>query len=434
MTNLKVENIAIGHIRPYAKNAKEHPEKQIQQIAASIEEYGFTNPIIIDETREIIAGHGRYLAAQLLKLSEVPTIMLSHLSDMQKRGYRLADNKIAENGGWSTEILKLELEEIQIMADFDIQNTGFSTLEVDILLNEKPTKAVNEKENAVPFVPDDEIVSKLGDLWLLGKHRLLCGSSLEEAHFERLMDGKLADLISTDSPYNLSSKTIGNSGKTKHADFAMAAGELSREGFTKFLTDNFKLCSKFAKPTALAYEFMDFRHIREIMDAGESAFGPLINLCIWSKPQGGMGSFYRSQYEMCFVFANNPDRKYLNNIELGKHGRYRTNIWQYGSVGGFGHHKDDLKFHSTVKPYEMIKDILLDASPRGGIVLDPFMGSGTSIIAAEKAKRVCYGIELDPRYIDTAIRRFKDLFGIDAIHEQSGKTYSELLAQKQEVA
>jgi hypothetical protein len=180
------------------------------------------------------------------------------------------------------------------------------------------------------------------------------------------------------------------------------------------------------KPTVLSFQWMDWRHVREIMDAGESVFDRLINLCVWSKPSGGMGSLYRSRHELCFVFGG---KQYINNVELGKHGRYRTNVWEYGSVGGFGKHKDDLKFHSTVKPYEMIADILLDASPRGGIVLDSFIGSGTSLIAAQKTKRRCFGIELEPKYVDTAIRRMQTMFEIQAIHAESGRTYDELLAE-----
>jgi len=430
MGNLYIEHIAIGEIMSYAKNAKNHPEHQVQQIARSIKEFGFNNPILVDDKNEIVAGHGRLMAAQIVGLDTVPVIRLAHLSETQKRAYRLADNKIAENGGWNEDILKLELSELEAICDFDIQLSGFSTLEIDVKLDEKSDKnKVDEKGNAVPFIPDNEIVSQPGDLWLIGNHRLLCGSSLEESNFEKLMDGKLADIVSDDPPYNLSANTIGSSGKIKHKDFKMGGGEMSQEEFTKFLTTNFALCSKYAKPTALAYKWMDFRHIREIMDAGESSFGRLLNLCVWSKPIGGMGSFYRSRHELCFIFSNG-DKSYTNNIELGKHGRYRTNIWECGSVNCFGHHKDDLKFHSTVKPYEMIADIFLDASPRGGIVLDTFMGSGTSLIAAEKVKRICYGIEIEPLYVDTAIRRFHDLFGIDAIHEQSGRIYSELLAQK----
>lgn len=430
MSNLKITNVPLSRIHSYAQNAKKHSDAQIQKIANSIKEFGFNNPILIDESGEIIAGHGRFSAATLMGLETVPVIVLSHLTDAQKKAYRIADNKISETGGgWNEELLIQELKDLELDDNLDIQMTGFTTIEVDTMLNGKTGKGVTEKENIAPFVPDDEIVSKVGDLWQIGKHRLLCGSSLEESNFYRLMDGKLADIISQDPPFNIPAKTIGSSGKTKHNDFQMAAGEMTPAEFTQFLKDNFSLCSKYAKKTALSYQWMDYRHCREMLDAGETSFGRLVNICVWIKPTGGMGKLYRSQHEFCFVFSNG-DNHYIDNVELGKHGRYRTNCWHYGSVGGFGVHKSDLVLHPTVKPYEAIKDLLLDASPRNGIVLDSFIGSGTSFVAAEKAKRICYGIELEPKYCDTAIRRMQNLFGIDAIHVDSGRTYSELLAEK----
>jgi DNA modification methylase len=425
---LNIEEIRIDDLKNYTLNAKEHSEKQIQQIAQSIKAFGFNNPILIDEDNTIIAGHGRLAAAQTMNLAKVPCIRLTHLTPSQQRAYRIADNKIAMNGGWNEELLKLELSELEIVCEeFDITDTGFETLEIDSLFSEKPTKKLDEKANHVPFIPEDEIVTKKGDVWLLGKHRLICGSSLEDEVFIKLMDGKLADIVLADPPYNVSARSIGSTGKTKHKDFAMAAGEMSKEEFTKFLAINMSLCSKYSAPNALGYFWMDWRHMEEMMEAGHQAYPELINLCVWVKRTGGMGKLYRSRHELCFVFGKN--RQYLDNVELGKHGRYRTNCWEYDGVNSFGAHKEDLKFHSTVKPYEMFKDIILDASPRGGIVLDGFMGSGTTIIAAEKAKRICYGIEYEPVFVDTALRRFQELFKIDAIHAESGKTYNELLAE-----
>lgn len=428
MDTLCIKSIPVTDIIVYNKNVKEHGDEQVRQIANSIKEFGFTNPILIDEKNEIVAGHGRYAAAKLLGLETVPVIQISHLSDKQKRAYRIADNKIAEKSGWNTDLLKMELSELETICDFDIQLTGFDTIEVDTLLTNTKTKKISEKENSVQFITDEEIITKPGDLWLIGNHKLLCGSSLEEGSFIRLIDGKTADLVVQDPPYNLSAKSIGSSGNTKHTDFQMASGEMTSAEFTKFLSNNFALCSKYSNKNALIYNFMDWRHCREILDAGEANFGSLINLCVWKKPTGGMGKLYRSQHELCFVF-NNGDKHYIDNVELGKHGRYRTNCWEYGAVGSFGVHKSDIVMHPTVKPYEMIKDIILDASPRNGIVLDSFIGSGTCFIAAEKAKRRCYGIELEPKYCDTAIRRMHDLFGIDAVNAESGKTYTQILSE-----
>lgn len=434
MQNLKIENIAIGEIHAYAKNAKNHPETQVAQIAASIREFGFNNPILIDGVGEIIAGHGRLAAARVLNLDTVPVIRLSHLTAAQKRAYRLADNKIAENGGWNTDVLKLELSELEsICGDFDISITGFDSIEIDVLTEDDP-KTADPKANTVPFIAENEVVTCLGDIWQIGKHRIICGSSLEIDTFEKLMEDARADMVLQDPPFNV--KIFGHvcgAGSVKHKEFAMASGEMTGPEFVDFLHTNFALCAKFSRPGSLQYNFMDWRHMAEIWIAGKTAFTDFINMCVWVKSSGGMGSLYRSQHELCFIFRDGKEQ-HINNVELGKHGRYRTNVWNYAGVNSFGKHKNDIKMHPTVKPVEMLCDAILDVTKRGDLVLDSFLGSGSTLIAAAQSKRICYGIELEPLYVDTAIRRFRDMFGIDAVHEQSGKTYSELLATKQEVA
>lgn len=427
---IKIEHIPLSSLRPYANNAKMHPEKQVQQIAASIKEFGFNNPVLVDEAGEIIAGHGRLEAAKVMGLTEVPVIRLSHLSDTQKRAYRLADNKIGENGGWNEDLLRLEISELEaICNDFDISITGFDDIEIDVLLDGEE-KSADPKVNAIPFIPEKEIVSKLGDVWLLGDHRIICGNSLESETFENLFRGKMAQMALSDPPYNVKIQGhVGGSGSVKHKEFAFASGEMKTDEFTNFLKTNFNLCAKYSAPGSLHYNFMDWRHMTEILAAGGAAFTDMLNMCVWAKSSGGMGSLYRSQHELCFIFKNGKS-PHTNNVELGKNGRYRTNVWQYAGVNAFGKHKKDLKLHPTVKPVEMLKDAILDVSIRGDIVLDSFLGSGSTLIAAHQAGRVCYGIEYEPLYVDTAIRRFQDLFSIDAIHEASGRTYNDLLAEK----
>jgi DNA modification methylase len=434
MNDLKITHIKINALRPYAQNAKNHPEKQIQQIAKSIREFGFNNPILIDESGEIIAGHGRYAAAQVLELETVPAIRLLHLNDAQKRAYRLADNKIAENGGWNEDLLRLELGELEtICDDFDINITGFEDVEIDVLMD-GAEKSADPKTNTVPYVPENEIVTRPGDIWIIGLHRIICGNSLEPETFERLLGDTRADMILQDPPYNVKiDGHVCGAGNIKHKEFAMASGEMKSDEFTEFLRTNFDLCAKYSRPGALHYNFMDWRHMAEILAASNTAFSNFINMCVWCKSSGGMGSLYRSQHELCFIFRNGTE-SHINNVELGRHGRYRTNIWQYAGVNSFGKHRRDIKLHPTVKPVEMLRDAILDVTKRGAIVLDCFLGSGSTLIAAEQSKRICYGIELEPLYVDTAIRRIRDLFGIDAIHEQSGKTYSEMLTTKKEVA
>lgn len=432
MNELKIENVPLGDIRGYVNNAKNHPEKQIAQIAESIRQFGFNNPILIDEAGEIIAGHGRLAAAQIMGLDKVPTIRLSHLSDAQKRAYRIADNKIAENGGWNEDLLRLEISQLEIICnDFDISIIGFDSVEIDVLMDGDKPKSADQKSNAIPYIDESEIVTRVGDIWQIGPHRIVCGNSLESETFEKLMGDTRADMILQDPPYNVKiSGHVCGAGTVRHKEFAMASGEMKSDEFTEFLGSNFVLYARFSKPGSIHANFMDWRHIREITAAGAATYSDLINMCVWVKTSGGMGSLYRSQHELCFIFKNGT-APHTNNVELGKHGRYRTNVWNYAGVNAFGKHKNDIKLHPTVKPVEMLRDAILDVTNRGDIVLDSFLGSGSTLIAAEQSKRICYGIELEPLYVDTAIRRFRDLFGVDAIHIESRKTYSELLTAKQ---
>ena len=394
-------------------------------------EFGFVSPILIDEKNEIIAGHGRLLAAKELGLESVPVIRLFHLNEAQKRVYRIADNKLTENGQWSLDLLKLEITELEkLELDFTLDITGFDMADIDIILDESLTDKehkTDEKVNAVPFIYENEIVSVLGDVWQLDKHRIICGNSLEKETYSRLFEDKKADMIFEDAPYNV--KVDGHVcglGKIKHKEFKMASGEMSSEEFQIFLTKNFNLIKEFSQNGSLHYICMDWRHIKEIISAGSEVYDDFKNLCVWNKDNGGMGSLYRSKYELVFIFKNGKGA-HINNIELGSHGRYRTNVWDYPGVNSFGGDKDKLKFHPTVKPVEMVKDAILDVTNRGAIVLDAFLGSGSTLIAAEQAGRVCYGIELEPLYIDTTIRRWQELTGKSAIHSKTGKTYSELL-------
>ena len=247
MNALTLENLKIGDIHVYEKNAKTHSERQVQQIIASINQFGFNNPILIDENNEIIAGHGRFMAAQAMQLETVPTIKLSHLNDTQKRAYRLADNKIAENGGWNMELLSLEIKDIEKICgdDLDIHIIGFNDAELDSIINITDVKPLNQKANAIPFVPENEIVSKTGDMWQLGSHRIICGDSLKPETFAQLFGDKKADMVLQDPPYNVKiDGHVCGSGTVKHKEFAMASGEMTTNEFTKFLETNFNLCKQ----------------------------------------------------------------------------------------------------------------------------------------------------------------------------------------------
>ncbi|WP_428062439.1 site-specific DNA-methyltransferase [Candidatus Avelusimicrobium fimicolum] len=424
---LTVRYISPKEVKPYRNNPKSHSDKQVYQIVQSIKEFRFTNPLLIDENNELIAGHGRLLAANQLQLEKVPVIVLSHLSDAQKRAYRIADNKLTENGKWDVDLLTIELKELDNLdLSFDLDITGFDNQEIDLLFNPPPEP--DNRLNNIPFIEESEIVSKQGDIWQLGNHRIICGDSLKKDTFEQLLGSKRADMIFTDPPYNVKIEGhVCGAGQTHHKEFGMASGEMSQGEFTSFLRQNFTLLKEYSRAGSLHYICMDWRHLEEISQAGH-IYDELKNVCIWNKSNAGMGSLYRSKHELVFVFKNGTV-PHINNVELGSNGRYRTNVWDYAGINSFKNRKL-LKLHPTVKPVELIWDAILDASHRGDIILDSFLGSGSTLLACEKAKRVCYGVELEPLYIDTAIRRWEELTKKEAILLSSGKSYQELLEEK----
>lgn len=426
---LAVSYISPEEVKPYQNNPKKHSEKQITQIINSIKEFKFNNPILIDENNVLIAGHGRLLASKHLQIKEIPAIRLTHLTESQKKAYRIADNKLTENGAWDTDLLKIEFEEIQkLNLDLNLDITGFDNQEIDLLFN--PPPPADNKLNKIPYIPEKEIVSKAGDIWQLGSHRIICGDALEKMIFERLLQDKHAAMVFTDPPYNvkINGHVCGN-GAIKHKEFAMASGEMGANEFTEFLSANFKLLKEFSKNGSLHLICMDWRHVEEISRAGH-VYDEFKNICVWNKTNAGMGSLYRSKHEFIFVYKNG-EQKHINNIELGSKGRYRTNVWDYAGVNTFKN-TNLLKLHPTVKPVELIWDAILDVSKRGDIVLDSFLGSGSTLIACEKAHRLCYGIELEPLYVDTTIRRWQELTGKEAIRESDGKSYKEILVEQLE--
>ncbi|CAM3210339.1 site-specific DNA-methyltransferase (adenine-specific) [Sphingomonas antarctica] len=369
---------AITSLQPYARNARTHSKKQVRQIASSIERFGFTNPVLVSDDGEIIAGHGRVEAAKLLKWKSVPTLALSHLSATERRAYVLADNKLALNAGWDKDILAIELQAL-VELQFDVELTGFSLAEVDLAIED-----AGEADPDGSDVPDEQVtfatgpaVTRRGDLWHLGRHRLLCGDARSAADFAALMGDDHADLVFTDPPYNV--KIDGNVcglGTVKHREFAFASGEMSRAQFTGFLRDTLGNIAGVMRDGAIAYVCMDWRHMGELLAASEEAFTELKNLVVWNKTNGGMGAFYRSKHELVFVFKNGS-AEHTNSFGLGQTGRYRTNVWDYAGISSIGAARsDELAMHPTVKPVAMIADALRDCSRRGELVLDAFGGSG----------------------------------------------------------
>ncbi len=426
--SLSIEHHLTSSLRPYPGNARTHSRKQIKQIADSIERFGFTNPVLISDAREIIAGHGRVSAARLLGLETVPTVKLSHLSEAERRAYVLADNKLALNAGWDQEILAIELQAL-IDLDFDVEFTGFSLAETDIILDgasDSDPEGGLGPEDEIPPIREDT-VTRMGDLWQLGRHRLLCGDARKGEDYLTLLGEETVDLVFTDPPYNVPiDGHVCGLGRIRHEDFAMGVGEMSDEAFTAFLRETLGRMAKACRDGAIAFVCMDWRHMGEMLAAGNAAFTELKNLCVWNKTNGGMGTFYRSKHELIFVFKMGT-APHTNSFGLGDTGRYRTNVWDYPGISSLSSNRAEaLAMHPTVKPVALVADAIRDCSKRGDIVLDAFGGSGTTLIAAQKTGRSARTIEYDPAYCDTIIRRFEKVTGKRATLAGKNETFEDV--------
>lgn len=419
---------AIDALKPYGGNARTHSARQVRQIADSLTRFGFNNPVLISDEDEIIAGHGRVRAAKLLGLKEIPTLRLSHLSPAQRRAYRLADNKLALNAGWDTEMLAIEFQGL-IDEAFEAEATGFSLAEIDFILDEARESDPNgpaEPEDIAPSYPK-AIVTRAGDLWRLGRHRLFCGDARDGVAYDTLLGNERVDLIFTDPPYNVPiDGHVSGLGQIKHREFAMASGEMSPEAFTAFLQASLGPMARACRDGAIAYVCMDWRHIGELLNAGRQVFTELKNLCVWNKTNAGMGAFYRSKHELVFVWKVGQ-AAHTNTFGLGDTGRYRTNVWTYPSVSALSATRGEtLAMHPTVKPVALIADALRDCSRRGEIVLDSFGGSGSTLIAAEKTGRLARLIEYDPGYCDVTINRWQALTGKRAVLARTGEAFDDI--------
>lgn len=418
----QVQQTSIEGLRPFAGNARTHSQAQINQIAQSITEFGWTNPVLISADGEIIAGHGRVAAARLLGFTQVPTLVLDQMSATQRRAYVIADNKLAENAGWDREILAIELQALTEL-DFSLELTGFSLGEIALIFDEV-AGTPEEALNIVPTVSTGPAITQPGDIWMLGPHRLLCGDALSREAVAQLMEGDLAHVMFTDPPYNVAiDGHVTGLGKHRHQEFAFASGEMDKATFTQFLTSSLSHMSAFAKSGAIAFVCMDWRHMQELLSAGEAAFTTLKNLCVWNKTNAGMGTFYRSKHELVFVYKVGT-ASHTNSFGLGETGRYRTNVWDYAGANVVGADRDALlAMHPTVKPVEMIADALKDCSRRGEIVLDVFGGSGSTLIAAEHIGRKARLVEIDPAYCDTIIRRYRQMTGDTDVRNAAGSVF-----------
>ena len=422
----KVTQLPITMMKPDPNNPRIHKDRQINALAKSIQSFGFNIPIAIDSTGVVVSGHARLEAAKKIGLELVPVIYLDHLSPDQIKAFAIADNRLSEMSSWNDGLLAVQLKELSLVnLDFDLEATGFTVGEIDLRI-EGLDNVEDDLADELPPVVEGPAVTQLGDLWLLGNHRLYCGNAQEAESFEQLMNAQSAGMVITDPPYNVKVQGhVGGKGKIKHQEFAMASGEMSSVEFTQFLTTTFNLLATHSIPGSVHTIFMDWRHLPEIITAGQAVYSAMLNMCVWVKNQAGMGSLYRSQHELALIYKNGT-ASHQNNVQLGRFGRYRTNVWNYGGIQTMRHGEegDLLAMHPTVKPTQMIADAILDCSKRNDIILDPFLGSGTTLLACERVGRRCYGMELAPSYVDTAIRRWQMMTGEEAVHAFTGVTFA----------
>lgn len=409
------------------RNPRKHNRRQLEKLRNSIKQFGFKVPILMKSDGTVIVGHARIEAAQLAGLAQIPAILCDDLTDTQIRAFRIADNRIAEYGEWDIKLLGEELQQL-IDLDFAVEATGFETPQIDMILGDH--QPPNEPDPAdIQLKPESGVVvSRRGDLWQLGgSHLLLCADATDAHSFQRLLGNQKADMVFTDPPYNVPIEGhVSGLGKAHHEEFAMASGEMSDEEFIQFLQRTVKATAEAAADGALLFICMDWRHTEHLQRACRGF--ELKNICVWTKSNGGMGSLYRSQHEFVFVYKHGNAR-HINNVNLGRAGRWRSNVWDYVGANSFGAERDEmLKMHPTVKPVAMIADAILDVSKRNGIVLDPFAGSGSTILAAERTGRRAAAIEIDPKYVDVAIRRYQLHVGKPATLLETGQSFDELSA------
>jgi DNA modification methylase len=426
--DLKIDYRDTTSLKLDPQNTRHHTADQIAKLAATMTEFGMVVPILRDRDDNVVAGHGRVMAARKAGIAKIPTILIDHLSPAQLRAFAIADNKLHDLSDWDEVMLAEELKTLSAMdLDFSLEATGFEVAEIDTLIL-GPQGPMGEGDDEV-LPPIGPAVSRPGDLWQLGPHRILCGNALEAASYERLLEGKPADMAFSDAPYGvpIAGHASTRRGAKQHREFLMGGGGMSAAELRVFFAKSFQQLRASTKPGAVIYASIDWRHAAAMQAAAEEAGLELINIAVWVKSNPGMGSFYRSAHEFVLVLRH-PGAGHRNNVELGRHGRSRSNVWRYDSANDFGRgggEGDLLAKHPTPKPVPLVAGAILDATARGEVVLDNFLGSGSTIIAAERTGRIGYGIELDPGYVDVAVRRWQQLTGKDAIEAASGKVFND---------
>ena len=419
---IAIEYVPLSALQLPIVKLRKHSVRLQEQLPGSLRKFGFVLPILVDASMTVLSGVALLEAAKRIGLAEVPVVRIEHLGDAEARALSIALNKLTSLSSWDEAALKAEFEVLSSI-DFELLSfTGFSCAELDVL-----TAAPEVKEDKEDLRLDPVVVSSLGDVWVFaGGHRLACLDALDPASYATLMVGEQAGLVISDPPYNVPIR--GNVTRRKDArEFAMAVGEMAPDTFTAFLTTTLQHAAAHAREGSLSLQFMDFRHMGEMLAAGHEVYGALFNLCVWAKTNPAMGGPWRSAHELCFVWKNG-EAPHVDNVKLGKHGRNRSNVWSYP---GANQQRDrGSEGHVTPKNLAMIQDAILDVSNRGDIVLDAFAGSATTLVAAHLARRRGYGLELDPAYVDLGVRRLQARTGAPARHGATGLTFAETAAQR----
>jgi DNA modification methylase len=422
LPNLKLEEIVIADISDKGRKIRKLEQTHILEIMRSIQSLGFCSPILIGSGNGLIDGVSRVEAARRLGLDKLPCIHIGHLSNEEQRLLRLSINRLAEKGEWDLAELKLEFEEL-VIHGLSIETTGFSLDQIDHVMLDNE---VGETELG-PISPEvgNEPKAVVGDIYQLGPHRVICGDSTDPNVIKALINQvpeASVRMVLTDVPYNV--PIAGHVTQGNHPEFAMASGEMSDPEFQNFNRKWMGTCLPYVMDGGLLATFIDWRGLEHVHAAATSLGLDQLNLIVWSKTNGGMGSLYRSQHELFPIYKKGLET-HVNNINLGKRGRYRTNVWTYPGASSLSSDaRKGLEFHPTVKPSAMLEDALLDVTERGDLVIDPFLGSGSTLIAAHQTGRICYGVELDRHYVDLIVSRYEQLTGQKAVLINPAQTQS----------
>lgn len=424
MNTHTVSYMAPQAISPRMRDWRKHPPAQVAEMRRQIQANGIVEPPLIDADNRVVCGSLTVIVSQQLKLESIPVLRLNHMSPEELRAYAITAAKIADMSEYDELVLAEEVRELEkLLSEEQFKLLAVAEGELTRLL--ELSGPVDEVPDPASLAADDTMpISRVGDIWQIGPHRLLVGNALEEASFAVLMAGELAQFALVDAPYNIPMKTISRN--IDRDEFAFGHGEMSPNEFVRFLTSAMRNVKKYSEDGGLSGWFMSHHYLLELLRAGTVVFGRPLTLCTWIKSQAGQGGLFRSQTEQIAYFKSG-DAPYRNNVNLGKHGRNRSTAWHFDGMNMPSAERDEtLKFHATPKPVLMLKEAILDVTSRGGIVVDCFSGIGSTILAAHSAERRAFCIEIEPRFVDVAIRRMLTAHKLDAVREADGMSFSEL--------